>query len=111
MPDTKWPYTVEVRDLVVVGSAWEPIESSWECQNPLAVLADAETAARVLALRADGDQEYRVVDGESAVLASFRVTKRLEVRRPGGVLTRHTLPPRLETPLLSEALQRSSRRR
>lgn len=110
MPDATGPFTVERRDLVVVGRAWEPIECSWECQNPLASLPDAESVARVLALRADGDEEYRVVDAEGAVLASFRLTKRLEVRRPGGVLARFAVRPGLEIPLLSDVLKRSSRR-
>jgi hypothetical protein len=114
MQDASGPFTVERRDLVRVGRDWEPIESSWECQNPVGSLGDAQIVARTLALRADGDGEYRVIDADRAVLATFRVTKRLEVRRPEtgapDRLEQEDLPPGLEVPLLSDALEQSSHR-
>jgi hypothetical protein len=115
MQDASGPFTVERRDLAVVGRDWEPIESSWECHNPLNDLSDAQTVAHTLALRADGDEEYRVVDGDRTVLATFRVTKRLEVCRPQtgapDRVEQEDLPPGLEIPLLSDALEQSSHRR
>ena len=115
MHDARGPYTVERRDLIGVCRDPEPIENSWECQSPLGSLGDAQTVARTLALLADGEEEYRVVDVERTVLASFRVIKRLEVRRPEtgapDRVAQEDLPPGLEVPLLSDALKQSSHRR
>jgi len=115
MPDASGPFTVERRDLVVVGRDWEPIESSWECRNPFGNQDDAQTVARTLALRADGDEEYRAVSADRTVLAIFRVTKRLEVRRPGAGapdrVEQMDLPPGMEIPMISDVLERSSHRR
>lgn len=114
MQDASGPFTVQRRDLVVVGRGWEPIERSWECQSPLDSLGVAQTVARTLALRADGEEEYRVVDADRTVLAAFRVVKRLEVRSPNpGASDRveqEDLLPGMEIPLLSDALEQSSHR-
>jgi len=108
MPDAAGPYTVERRNLVIVGSDPEPIESSWECQSPLGNLGDAETVARTLALRADGDEEFRVLDANRSVLSTWRVTRRLEVLRPvvgaPDCVEQEELQAGLVIPLLSEAL-------
>ncbi len=108
MPDACGPYTVEFHDMVVVGHDWEPIESSWECRNPFKSQDDARIVAKTLALRADGDLEYRVVSADRAVLAIFRVVKQLEVRHPvAGVpdrVRRMALPPGIEIPMISDVL-------
>lgn len=115
MREANGPYTVELHNLVVVGRPWEPIESSWECSNPFAVQDDAQAVARALALRADGDEEYRVVAADRTVLSTYRVTRRLEVRSPNpgapDRVEQMDLPPGMEVPMISDVLEQCSHRR
>jgi hypothetical protein len=107
------PYTVEVHDRVDGGDTWEPIESGWECHNPFADRDDAHTVARTLALRAGGEREYRVVSADRSPLATYLVTRRLQVRCPGaGAHDRvevTDLPAGMEVPMVSEALEHAKR--
>ena len=57
---------------------WEPIESSWEFTNPTARLDYACKIAKNLALRSDGDSQFRFIRAEnSSVIANYFVVKQL----------------------------------
>lgn len=100
-------YTVECRSMVKPGGTWEPIERSWECQNPFERLDIAERVAETLALRSDGERAYRVVDRDQQLQVTFWVTKQLTCARPGGSeahAERRRIPPGMVIPMVSEVL-------
>lgn len=76
-------WTIESKQLIPDESAWERIESSWECPAQFATAETATQAARVLALRHDGDKAFRVVGSAGDPLISFEVAKYLHVLEAG----------------------------
>jgi hypothetical protein len=78
-------WVIERKQLAPDESAWERIESSWECPAQFATARSATQAARILALRHDGQVTFRVVGPAGEPLVSFEVAKYLhvlEARRP-----------------------------
>lgn len=106
MDDGHGQWTVERKDLVEGGDLWVPIESSWECHNPLVRPGQAKRVARTLALRADGDAAYRVVGADLQVLATYQVAKTLLITHPGAPerVVPVTLPPGMAIPMVSAAV-------
>jgi len=98
-------FTVEGKTLSRTATLWECIERSWELPEPLTMHWEAETVARALALRADGELAYRVVDPSGKVLQVFVVKKYLFGLEAGLATERlEEVPPGYDVPMVSEVL-------
>lgn len=81
---------------------WEPIESSWEFANPTVSRNYACEVAKNLAIRSDGDSQFRVIRAEnSSIIANYFVVKQLLVQTIDGILV-EAIAPGIEVPMVSE---------
>lgn len=81
---------------------WEPIESSWEFKNPTQSRLYACKIAKNLALRSDGDSQFRVIRAEnSSIIANYFVVKQLLVQTIDGISV-EAIAPGIEVPMVSE---------
>ena len=76
-------WVIERKSLVPEESTWERIERSWECPVQFVIVKAATQAARILALRHDGQVAFRVVGPAGEPLVSFEVVKYLHVLEEG----------------------------
>lgn len=99
-------WRVERKQLIPEESTWERIESSWECPAQFATVNSATQAARILALRHDGQVAFRVVGPAGDPLVSFEVVKYLHVLEEGRPprRRRRRLAPGSTIPLLADIL-------
>lgn len=71
-------YYVEELDLLNIDKGFMPIESSWEFTNPTLRLKYACIVARLLAVKEEGDKQFRVVSADSGkVWANYVVVNHL----------------------------------
>jgi hypothetical protein len=98
-------FTVESKTLAQPAILWERIEHSWELPEPLSEHWQAEAVARALALRAGGEQAYRVVDPSGKVLQVFVTRTYLSCLEAGLATERlEEVPAEFDVPMVSEVL-------
>lgn len=99
-------YHIRRKDVTQLESWWEPLEASWECENHFTALPLAESAARTLALRSDGDAAFQVVDTTGLVMLTAVVEKRLRIARRSASLegVSERIPPGFLVPLLHQVM-------
>lgn len=102
-------WVIERKSLVPEESTWERIESSWECPAQFTTVQSATQAARILALRHDGQVAFRVVGPAGEPLVSFEVVKYLHVLEAGRPPRRRRLrlAPGSTIPLLADVIPAS----
>jgi hypothetical protein len=95
-------FTIEWKTLKLKQAAWECVERSWELPEPIVDRQQAEAVARALALAADGERVYRVIDPRGTPLLAYVVKKYLALLEQGQVVEQQEmLPAGFEGPALS----------
>lgn len=94
-------FVIEQLNMVGTQHTWEPVESSWEFKNSCESLTYACKVAKVLAMRFSNDSQFRVVDENSSVVATYFVMQQLISATLEGIFV-EIINPSTEIPMLSE---------